>query len=610
MLYLAFAVVVLTPLAIGAQTNSWQPLKGPLTTPWTDQVRSDNVHKEYPRPQMKRERWQNLNGLWTYRITPALTNTPAAAGLWQEDGRNGKILVPFPVESNLSGVGKSLSSEQKLWYQRLFTIPASWKGQRILLHFGAVDWQTTVWINGAIVGSHQGGYSPFTFDITSALKPGGGRQQITLSVWDPTDAGVQSVGKQRINARGNWYTATSGIWQTVWLEPVPEVRINALEMNPDIDKGVLCLKVCSEGENRGYRIRAVAYDRGKKVAESEGALDQLLTLQVGDAKLWSPDHPFLYDLSVSLYKNNKETDRVESYFGMRKISLGRDSEGITRILLNNKPLFQYGLLDQGFWPNGLYTAPTDEAMKFDIVKMKEWGFNMVRKHVKVEPARWYYYCDQLGLLVWQDMPNGDKHIKRNDPDLERTAQSAHYFKTELKEMITSLYNHPSIVTWVLFNEGWGQFQTGEVTLLTRQLDPTRLVDAATGREDRGVGDMHDMHRYPGPVMYPAEASRASVVGEFGGLFLVVKDHLWLADLSKARGAYQYKSSNSADTLHKTYFRMMDKLKELKARGLSAAVYTQTTDVEGELNGLMTYDRKLMKFDEEKLRSKNREIIGD
>lgn len=608
LLYWTFAVIVLTPLICRAQTGSWQPVKGSLTTPWTAQVGPDNVHTQYPRPQMRRQHWQHLNGLWSYKITPALTNTPAAAGLEQNSGGGSKILVPFSVASNLSGVGKSLSPEQKLWYQRQFTIPASWKGQRVLLHFGAVDWQTTVWVNGQKVGGHQGGYSSFSFDITGALKPGGVRQLITISVWDPTDAGVQSVGKQSLNPRGIWYTATSGIWQTVWLEPVPAVGIKNLKLTPDIDSGSLSLIASSGGQDKQYRIRAIAYDQGKKVSEAEGELGEILTLKLKDIKLWSPDHPFLYDLSVRLYQNGKEMDRVESYFGMRKIGLKKDSEGVTRLFLNNEPLFQFGPLDQGFWPDGLYTAPTDEAMKFDILKTKQWGFNMIRKHVKVEPARWYYYCDQLGLLVWQDMPNGDRHIGKNDPDIERSAQSAHYFKEELKEMITGLYNHPSIVTWVPFNEGWGQFQTGEVAGLVKQLDPTRLVNATTGWADRGVGDMHDMHSYPGPGMFPVEANRASVLGEFGGQALVVKDHLWLADLSKAPN--HYKTSTSADALHQKYFEMLDSLKILKAQGLSAAVYTQTTDVESEVNGLMTYDRKVMKFDEEELRIKNRELTGD
>lgn len=606
MLYLISVAILAVPVMSRAQNVSWQPVKGPLTTPWTGQVSPVNVHREYPRPQMKRERWQNLNGLWTYKITPALKTTPAAAGLWPANGGDGEILVPFPVESDLSGVGKALKPEQKLWYQRRFTIPASWKGQRVLLHFGAVDWNTTVWVNGRQVGSHQGGYNAFTFDITDALT-GNGAQEITVSVWDPTDKGFQPAGKQTLNPRGIWYTATSGIWQTVWLEPVPETAIAGLKMAPDIDNKALQLQVSRNTNAPGYRVKAEAYDQGKKVAEAEGNAGEALTLKLEAPKLWSPDNPFLYDLKVSLYKDNREVDAVDSYFGMRKVSMEKDGRGIMRLFLNNSPLFQYGPLDQGFWPDGLYTAPTDEAMKFDIEQTKKWGFNMIRKHVKVEPARWYYYCDKIGLLVWQDMPSGDGHIGRNDPDIQRVAQSAHSFKEELQEMIAGLYNHPSIVTWVPFNEGWGQFQTKEVAELVRQLDPGRLVNATTGWADRGAGDMHDMHKYPGPGMFPTEANRVSVLGEFGGEALVVKDHLWLQDFSKA--PQHYKTSTSDKELHQKYAAMMDSLSVLKEAGLGAAVYTQTTDVEVEVNGLMTYDRKVMKFDEEKLRKMNQAVIG-
>ena len=606
MLYLVFAAMLSIPVSAWAQNSSWQVAEGPLTTPWTNQVSPVNVHNKYPRPQMKRDRWQNLNGLWTYKITAALDNSPAAAGLQAKTPGDGEILVPFAIESDLSGVKKALKPEQKLWYQRSFTVPASWKGQRVLLHFGAVDWKTHVWVNGRQVGSHQGGYDPFSFDITDALKQQG-EQRITVSVWDPTDAGFQPIGKQTLNPRGIWYTATSGIWQTVWLEPVPQTAITGLKMVPDIDNKTLQLQVhTNQAEVSGYAVKAEAYDNGKKVAEATASLGQELTLQLNDMKLWSPETPFLYDLKVTLSKDNTSEDAVDSYFGMRKISLGKDDKGITRLFLNNKPLFQYGPLDQGFWPDGLYTAPTDEAMKFDIVKTKKWGFNMIRKHVKVEPLRWYYYCDKIGLLVWQDMPSGDKHIGKKDPDIKRVAQSAHNYKEELQEMMTDLYNHPSIVTWVPFNEGWGQFQTQEVAALVKQMDPTRIVDATTGWADRGAGDMHDMHKYPGPGMFPVESNRVSVLGEFGGQALVVKDHLWLQDFSKA--PQHYKTSTSKEALHQKYAALMDSLRLLKEKGLGAAVYTQTTDVEVEVNGLMTYDRKVIKFDEAKLHDMNQAVI--
>jgi beta-galactosidase/beta-glucuronidase len=598
---LAIICCLLLPNLLAAQ--SWHPVKGSLTTPWTGKVTPQNVHQAYPRPQMVRSQWENLNGLWNYAITPLIEKDPAMTGStasWQ-----GKILVPFPVESDLSGVKKAVNPDQQLWYQRTFTVPRDWKGQRVLLHFGAVDWKTTVWVNGSKVGTHQGGYDAFSFDITDALKKTG-TQQLTVSVWDPSDSGFQPAGKQSLNPHGIWYTASSGIWQTVWLEPVPRSAIARLKMIPDIDNKTLQLSVGAYDNDAAYMVKATAFAGKKKVAESQGALDKGLVLHLADMKLWSPDHPFLYDLTVTLYKNGKKTDEVKSYFGMRKVSMGKDDKGITRLFLNDKPVFMYGPLDQGFWPDGLYTAPTEEAMKFDIEKTKQWGFNMIRKHVKVEPARWYYWCDKLGMLVWQDMPSGDKHIRKKDPDIDRVAQSAHDYQVELKEMIDGHYNHPSIVTWVPFNEGWGQFQTAKIAGLVKQLDPTRLVDATTGWADRGVGDMHDMHKYPGPSMFPAKGNRASVLGEFGGQALVVKGHLWLTDFSKAPN--HYKTSQSESALHEKYEAMADSLVVLKKEGLAAAVYTQTTDVEVEVNGIMTYDRKVMKFDEAHFRALNEKVI--
>ncbi|GAA4307387.1 glycoside hydrolase family 2 protein [Compostibacter hankyongensis] len=600
---LVAACCLLLPHLLMAQNGAWRPADGPLTTPWTDKVTPVNVHAEYPRPQMQREKWENLNGLWDYKILPAIADYDAAGAKTADGG----ILVPFPVESDLSGVKKTLTPEERLWYQRTFVVPASWRGQRVLLHFGAADWKADVWVNGKKIGGHQGGYDAFSFDITPALKETG-KQQLTVAVWDPSDSGFQPVGKQSLNPRGIWYTANSGIWQTVWLEPVPENAIERLKMTPDIDRKTLQLRVNASDNSSDYTITATAFAGGRKITETKGAPGKEITLAVNDMQLWSPEHPFLYDLTVTLFKNGKKIDEVKSYFGMRKISMGKDEAGITRLLLNNKPVFQFGPLDQGFWPDGIYTAPTDEALKFDIEKTKAWGFNMIRKHVKVEPQRWYYWCDKLGMLVWQDMPSGDAHIRKDEPDINRVAQSAHNYRQELKQMMDEHYNHPSIVTWVPFNEGWGQFQTAEIARLVKQLDPTRLVDATTGWADRGVGDMHDMHKYPGPAMFPVEAGRASVLGEFGGQALVVKDHLWLTDFAKA--PRHYKTSTSSDALHQKYRLMMDTLRILKKQGLSAAVYTQTTDVEVEVNGIMTYDRKVMKFDETTLRKMNQDVIRE
>ena len=586
---------LLTLNVASAQTSSWHPVKGALTTPWTEKVKPEHVLPEYPRPQMVREGWTNLNGLWNYSITSLLSDEPRA---WQ-----GKILVPFPIESDLSGVKKPVGPEEILWYQRIFTVPDI-ANRRLLLHFGAVDWKATIWINGKKVGTHQGGYDAFSFDITSALKKG--PQQIVIKVWDPSDKGFQPLGKQTLDPRGIWYTSTTGIWQTVWLEAVPQNAIENLKITPDIDAKTASITISANNMASGYSVKAIAFDHGKKVAETQGELNVPLKLHLNNMKLWSPDDPFLYDLTISLYRNGQKVDEVKSYFGMRKISLEKDEKGVPRLFLNNKALFQFGPLDQGFWPDGIYTAPTDEALKFDIQSTKDWGFNMIRKHVKVEPQRWYYWCDKIGMLVWQDMPSGDKHIRGNEPDIERVAQSSHNFKSELKNLIDKHYNHPSIVVWVPFNEGWGQYETKAIAELTKKLDPTRLVNATTGWADRNAGDMHDKHDYPGPGMFPVEDSRASVLGEFGGQALVVKDHIWLTDFSKA--PTHFKTSQSESSLHEKYDVMMDSLIQLKKKGLAAAVYTQTTDVEIEVNGIMTYDRKVMKFDKDHFNKVNSDVI--
>jgi beta-galactosidase/beta-glucuronidase len=588
---------VLTPVILQAQSHSWKPKNPRLTTPWTSKVSPNTPHNKYPRPQMVREKWKNLNGLWDYAITSSLKQS---ADNWE-----GQILVPYPIESALSGVKKQVTPDQKIWYKRTFTIPNGWNGQRVLLHFGAVDWKANVWVNGHKVGDHQGGYGAFTFDITDELKTEG-KQQITVSVWDPSDAGYQPHGKQSLHPRGIWYTSASGIWQTVWLEPVPDVSISKLKLTPDIDHNLLHIKATGNKKSSAYTVKAVAYADGKQVGKIRSSLGKTANMPIHDMKLWSPKHPFLYDLTVTILKNGHQVDQVKSYFGMRKIQLGHDQEGYVRLFLNNKPLFEFGPLDQGYWPDGIYTAPTDDALEYDIKMTKALGFNMIRKHVKVEPQRWYYYTDKIGLLVWQDMPSGDKHIQPNEKDIHRVAQSAHDFKMELDELIAEHYNHPSIVTWVPFNEGWGQFQTARIAKLVKKLDPTRLVDCPTGWQDRGVGDMHDIHKYPGPAMPDTESDRAAVLGEFGGQALVVKGHLWLNDFSKAPS--HYKTSQSRSKLHHKYDDLIDKLIPLKRKGLAAAVYTQTTDVEIEVNGLMTYDRKVLKFDKDHLKEINQKVI--
>ncbi len=578
---------------------NWQKAKGPLMTRWAKQVSPDNVHSEYPRPQMVRESWLNLNGLWEYAVKPKDQRMP--------DKYDGQILVPFPVESALSGVMKTVGEDYRLWYRRTIEILEQWSNQRILLHFGAVDWDTTVWINGRQVGNHKGGYDPFTFDITDALNKGGG-QEIVVSVWDPTDAGTQPRGKQVRKPGSIWYTSVTGIWQTVWLEPVPEASIERIELMPDVDGKQLILRVKTVGINmethmgEKFHIVAEVLDGERLVDTDYGYITSSRKLKIDNPKLWSPDDPFLYDLKVTLSQEERILDQVTSYFAMRKIEVKKDKSGINRLFLNNEPLFQFGLLDQGWWPDGLYTAPSDEALRYDIEVTKNLGCNMLRKHVKVEPARFYYWCDKLGIMVWQDMPSGDKYIGGDDADLKRSEESAKQFELELKRLIEVFYNHPSIVMWVPFNEGWGQYDTARIVDMIKQIDPTRLVNNTSGWADRGVGDVHDIHRYPGPDAPPVEEDRAAVLGEFGGLGLPIKGHTWQDEKN-----WGYRSYTTREELTDAYINLIDNLHLLVGEGLCAGVYTQTTDVEIEVNGLMTYDREIIKMDVEKVTAANKRL---
>ena len=566
----------------GIAMAQWKPVEGQLMTRWAKDVSPGNVWPEYPRPQMTRDQWQNLNGLWDYAITPSTTDSRPAA--WE-----GQILVPFAIESALSGVKKAVQPDQTLWYRRTFTAPENLDGQRLLLHFNAVDWECAVFVNGTFCGRHQGGYDPFYFDITGALVPQGD-QELVVAVWDPSDKGYQPRGKQILEPQGIWYTAVTGIWQSVWLEPVPRAHIRKLALTPDIDKGVLRLSATVDGAAPGDEIVAVALDGAAPVAGSAGQPGAPFEIPIENAKLWSPDSPFLYNLTVSLTRGGQTLDEVQSYFGMRKIAVAKDDRGINRLFLNNQVLFQLGPLDQGWWPDGLYTAPTDEALRYDVETTRAMGFNMARKHVKIEPLRWYYHCDRLGLLVWQDMPSGDAYIGHNDPDIERTAQSAHNYYRELGELVRDFGNHPSIIMWVPFNEGWGQFQTNEVTAWLKQLDPSRLVNQTSGWADRGGSDVYDKHSYPGPDMFPIQDHRASVLGEFGGLGWPVEGHLWWDKRN-----WGYRTYQDREALAGHYEQLIRRLRYLIHDGLAAAVYTQTTDVEGEVNGLMTYDRELVKL---------------
>jgi hypothetical protein len=587
---LSLCIVLLLCSSIHAK---WQPAKGPLMTRWARRVSPKNAHREYPRPQMVRKKWQNLNGLWDYAIVHRNQQQP--------DTFDGKILVPFPIESALSGVMKPVGEESRLWYRRTFRIPRTWKGRCVLLHFGAVDFDTTVWVNGTQVGTHQGGYDPFSFNITSALKKTS-EQEIVVSVWDPTNAGTQPRGKQVSKPRGIWYTAVTGIWQTAWAEPVPEAYIKSIKIVPDIDsKSVRVTAACSDPAD--YSVQVEAKDGWFTKAKNKGNAGEEIVLNIKKPKLWSPDSPFLYNLKVTL-KNvkGKKVDAVSSYFGMRKIEIRKDKEGINRLFLNNKSLFQFGPLDQGWWPDGLYAAPSDAALRYDLKVLKKLGCNMLRKHVKIEPDRLYYWCDKLGLMVWQDMPSGDKYIGGRDPDIERSPESARQFEAELKAMITTFYNHPSIIMWVPYNEGWGQWDTPRIVDTIKKLDPTRLVNNASGWSDRGVGDVRDIHSYPGPAAPPVEENRAVVLGEFGGLGLPVKGHTWQDEKN-----WGYRSYETREELTDAYVALIDNLRSLIGDGLCAAVYTQTTDVEIECNGWMTYDREMIKMDAKKAAAANKRL---
>jgi len=577
-----FALVSLAVLVLSVPSSAaWKPAEGPLMTRWAKDVSPDKVHPEYPRPQMVRKDWQNLNGLWDYAIV--------AKDAPQPEKYDGHILVPFPVESALSGVMKEVGPEKCVWYHRTFVTPNLDGGKRLLLHFGAVDWEAAVYLNGEKIGEHRGGYDAFSFDITDALKDGGA-QELIVGVFDPTDKGSQPRGKQVLNPGGIMYTAVTGIWQTVWLEPVGAAHVGRMVLTPDVAGKCLRLKVEASGDGDALTVEAVATDGGKEVGKVSGKANAELCLAVPDAKLWSPDTPYLYDLKVQLCANGKVLDSVASYFGMRKIEIGKDDKGVTRMLLNGSFLMQVGPLDQGWWPDGLYIAPTDEAFEYDVAITRKLGMNMARKHVKVEPDRWYYWCDKLGLMVWQDMPSGNN----------ATPESKKQFEVELQRLVEGRRNHPSIIMWVVFNEGWGQYDTERLTAWVKEMDPSRLVDCASGWTDKNCGDVHDIHSYPNPKCPPTEEKRAAVLGEFGGLGLGIEGHTWKKE------HWGYKGMADRDELTASYERLLQAAYKLKdTAGLSAAVYTQTTDVEVECNGLLTYDRAIVKPDLERVAAVNR-----
>lgn len=596
--------VILAVCALAVMCNAqaqWKPQGDKLKSDWAEKVDPQNVLPEYPRPLIERAQWTNLNGLWEYAVTPRGMAEPASF--------DGQILVPFCIESSLSGVMKEVGDANELWYKREFTIPSNWKGKNIVLNFGAVDWKADVFVNDILIGSHKGGFTPFSFDITPFLG-GKSKHKLVVRVWDPTDKGYQPRGKQVNQPEGIWYTPVTGIWQTVWLEPVAANHITAVKTIPCIDSGSLNVTVSTSKCGTNDIVEVKLLDKGQVVATAKGLAGNELRLGVKNPTLWDTNNPYLYDMKVSVSSAGRVVDEVKSYTAFRKISAKRDANGLMRMQLNNKDLFHMGPLDQGWWPDGLYTAPTDEALYYDIKKTKEWGFNMIRKHVKVEPARWYYHCDKEGILVWQDMPSGDMgnswapHQYNGGTDKKRTQESIDNYYQEWKEIMDLCISNPSVVVWVPFNEAWGQFGTEKAAEWTKTYDPSRLVNPASGGNHRPCGDILDLHNYPGPNMFLFDAERVNVLGEYGGIGLAMENHLWWN--KRNWGYVQFKT---VDEVTNEYVKFAKELQDMVKRGFSAAVYTQTTDVEGEVNGLMTYDRKKIKINEAAVRKANQDIIN-
>lgn len=556
-----------------------------LITTWGEALDREHPLQEYPRPQLRRESYLNLNGPWEYAFTRENI---------EPEEYDGEIIVPFAPESELSGVGRTLRPGEYLWYHRSLTLPEGFHRGRVILHFGAVDQTARVWVNGVDACAHTGGYLSFSADITELLYDDGSENSIVVRVTDDTDKGFRTRGKQKLKKGGIWYTPSSGIWQTVWCESVPENYIRSLFITPHPEQNSVELFVDGEGPCRAL-IGDLAYD----FYAGAPAL-----LKLGEqARLWSPEDPYLYELSLALGE-----DRVESYFAMRSFSVGEDAAGVKRLFLNGKPYFHNGLLDQGWWPDGLYTAPSDEALRFDIETAKAMGFNMLRKHVKIEPLRWYYHCDKLGMLVWQDMPNGGGsynaavisaplltgwHMKDNKYGAfgRRDERGRAEFTQELREMVTQLYNCPCIAMWVPFNEGWGQFDAEKNVAAILEIDATRTIDHASGWHDQGIGEIKSRHVYFDDYRYePDKKGRCVVLSEFGGYAYAVEGH------TSGGKPFGYKKYKSADELRRGITLLYDgQIRPAARKGLSAAVYTQLTDVEGELNGLVTYDRRELKI---------------
>lgn len=585
--------------------NQWKPAGNQIRTRWAREVNPEAPLPEYPRPQLVRTDWINLNGLWSYAISHG--ELPVTY--------EGLILVPFPIESSLSGVGRALQPHETLWYARTFVVPLAWNGRHVQLHFGAVDWRATVSLNGRSLGEHRGGYLPFSFDITSFLVEG--TNELVVQVQDPTDTSFQARGKQTLKPRGILYTAVSGIWQTVWLEPVPECHIESVTSTPDIGAETVSVLVVTTAV---AHVAVTVRDGDRVVAQGTGVSGMPISLKIPGAHLWSPEDPHLYNLDVEIPGG----DKVTSYVGMRSFGLARDETGCQRLTLNGRVFFQHGLLDQGYWPDGLYTAPTDEALCYDIELARRLGFTMIRKHMKVEPLRWYYHCDRLGVIVWQDMPSGGDArnqmwlgllalvgVRMRDSTgtgrrkLGRESEVGRQdFLDELGHVIDHLKGETCIACWAPFNEGWGQFDAAATAVQVKQRDPSRLVDHASGWFDQGGGDLVSVHRYILRLRSPGRVgSRCFVLSEYGGYNLLVNDHVWRFDK-----AFGYRHFRSSVRLLDAYRRLIkEQLAPLVGVGLSAAVYTQITDVEQETNGIVTYDRAVVKVDEDAIREINESL---
>ncbi|MDR2762213.1 MAG: hypothetical protein LBB88_06380 [Planctomycetaceae bacterium] len=618
-----FVTLISSGIVRGVDSTSDGSIPIPkLKTAWSKEVLPDRVHSDYPRPTLTRRDWLNLNGYWDWKqieiptttttstststtsSTPSTstspTSTPLSIGsprisVTKNEQFDGRVLVPFPIESSLSGVGKSFD---RIVYRRQFTIPSTWQNnQRILLHFGGVDWETVAYINGQLAGKHQGAYDPFYFDITNHVKTARNEpNEILVYVYDPTNHGEQPRGKQSINPSGTQYRSVTGIWQTVWIEPVAKSYIQSLSISTDIDQNVLSIHPSIENPKPELSLRFEVFDGDNLIVEAFGGVDgrTMMKIPKNKLKLWKPDSPFLYQIRVQLLERGAPIDQVGSYAAFRKIDLARNAQGILRIRLNNKFLFLMGVIDQGYWPDGLYTPPSDNAIKADILAAKSCGFNMIRKHLKVEPERWYYWCDRVGMLVWQDMPSGDN----------RTNESKKIFQHELQRMIKSRSSHPSIVIWSLFNEGLGQHRTAEYVKFTRQLDPSRLINAAGGWNDLNVGDLKDNHKFPGPEPpVITDNNRCGVIGSFGGITLVPPpENTWTTE------TWGYSHAKDAETLLNKYKKMHAQLRSMIENGLSAAVFHQFVDVESECNGIITYDRNILKIPAAEINKINTETI--